>query len=167
MASLKNHKKEEMLYNVNGIILYSPSVEQEVKLIDLIENSSSLKDGKIDIVAGMDIVRYILKELSNIDKKEIDDMTDRELDETLSTGDSVIEGLVEVMVKIIERIGNKIANSIVSQVIELDNMMNLANGIKSLKDVENKYKDLAKVNKDLPPFEEFLKKSIISQENNK
>ena len=167
MASLKNHKKEEMLYNVDGIILYSPSVEQEVKLMDLIENSSSLKDGKIDIVAGMDIVRYILKELSNIDKKEIDDMTDRELDETLSTGDSVIEGLVEVMVKIIERIGNKIANSIVSQVIELDNMMNLANGIKSLKDVENKYKDLAKVNKDLPPFEEFLKKSIISQENNK
>ena len=167
MASLKNHKKEEILYNVDGIILYSPSAEQEVKLMDLIENNSSLKDGKVDIVAGMDIIRYILKELSNIDKKEIDDMTDRELDETLSTGDSVIEGLVEVMVKIIERIGNKIANSIVSQVIELDNMMNLANGIKSLKDVENKYKDLAKVNKDLPPFEEFLKKSIISQENNK
>ena len=76
MASLKNHKKEEMLYNVDGIILYSPSVEQEAKLMDLIENSSSLKDGKIDIVAGMDIVRYILKELSNIENEDIDSLTD-------------------------------------------------------------------------------------------
>lgn len=166
MASLKNHKKEEMLYNVDGIILYSPSVEQEAKLMDLIENSSSLKDGKIDIVAGMDIIRYILKELSNIENEEIDSMTDRELDETLSTGDSAIEGLVEAVVKIIEKIGNKIANSIVSQVIELDNMVSLAKGIKSLEDVEKKYKDLAKVNKNLPPFEEFIEKSLISQENN-
>ena len=34
-------------------------------------------------------------------------------------------------------------------------------------DVEKKYKDLAKVNKNLPSFEEFIEKSLISQENNK
>ena len=46
-------------------------------------------------------------------------------------------------------------------------MVSLAKGIKSLEDVEKKYKDLAKVNKNLPPFEEFIEKSLISQENNK
>ncbi len=167
MASLKNHKREEELYNADGIILYNPSNKQEKKIIELLEKTTTLNNGELDMVAGMEVIRYVLKELTKIDNEEIDGMTDEELDETLSSGDSVIDGLVEIMIRLIERIGNKMANSLISQMNELNNMIKITEGFRSLGEFENSYNRLAKANKDLPSFEEFMKMSIISQENEK
>ena len=104
MASLKNHKKKEILFEMDDIKLMNPTIKQENELREKLEQVGNIFDNEVTFEAGMDIIRYILLELTNIDNDEINSMTDEELDlafdgdEVLLALSEAIEGLIKTIV---------------------------------------------------------------------
>ena len=108
MASLKNHKKKEILFEMDDIKLMNPTIKQENELREKLEQVGNIFNNEVTFEAGMDIIRYILLELTNIDNDEINSMTDEELDLAFD-GDEVLLALSEAIEKLIKTIVTKMA----------------------------------------------------------
>ena len=108
MASLKNHKKKEILFEMDDIKLMNPTIKQENELREKLEQVGNIFDNKVTFEAGIDIIRYILLELTNIDNDEINSMTDEELDLAFD-GDEVLVALSEAIEGLIRTIVTKMA----------------------------------------------------------
>ena len=108
MASLKNHKKKEILFEMDDIKLMNPTIKQENELREKLEQVGNIFDNEVTFEAGMDIIRYILLELTNIDNDEINSMTDEELDLAFD-GDEVLVALSEAIEGLIRTIVTKMA----------------------------------------------------------
>ena len=108
MASLKNHKKKEILFEMDDIKLMNPTIKQENELREKLEQVGNIFDNKVTFEAGIDIIRYILLELTNIDNDEINSMTDEELDLAFD-GDEVLVALSEAIEGLIKTIVTKMA----------------------------------------------------------
>lgn len=108
MASLKNHKKKEILFEMDDIKLMNPNIKQENELREKLEQVGNILDDEVTFEAGIDIIRYILLELTNIDNDEINSMTDEELD-LVFDGDEVLVALSEAIEGLIKTIVTKMA----------------------------------------------------------
>ena len=108
MASLKNHKKKEILFEMDDIKLMNPTIKQENELREKLEQVGNIFNNEVTFEAGMDIIRYILLELTNIDNDEINSMTDEELDLAFD-GDEVLVALSEAIEGLIRTIVTKLA----------------------------------------------------------
>ena len=86
MASLKNHKKKEILFEMDDIKLMNPTIKQENELREKLEQVGNIFNNEVTFEAGMDIIRYILLELTNIDN------------EVLVALSEAIEGLIRTIV---------------------------------------------------------------------
>ena len=144
MASLKNHKKKEILFEMDDIKLMNPTIKQENELREKLEQVGNIFDNKVTFEAGMDIIRYILLELTNIDNDEINSMTDEELDLAFD-GDEVLLALSEAIEGLIKTIVTKMATEYKRQ-FEMFTMILEANKneekvnkiIEAIRDFENK-----------------------------
>ena len=144
MASLKNHKKKEILFEMDDIKLMNPTIKQENELREKLEQVGNIFDNEVTFEAGMDIIRYILLELTNIDNDEINSMTDEELDLAFD-GDEVLLALSEAIEKLIKTIVTKMATEYKRQ-FEMFTMILEANKneekvnkiIEAIRDFENK-----------------------------
>ena len=144
MASLKNHKKKEILFEMDDIKLMNPTIKQENELREKLEQVGNIFDNKVTFEAGMDIIRYILLELTNIDNDEINSMTDEELDLAFD-GDEVLVALSEAIEGLIRIIVTKMATEYKRQ-FEMFTMILEANKneekvnkiIEAIRDFENK-----------------------------
>ena len=108
MASLINHKKKEILFEMDDIKLMNPTIKQENELREKLEQVGNIFNNEVTFEAGMDIIRYILLELTNIDNDEINSMTDEELDLAFD-GDEVLLALSEAIEGLIKTIVTKMA----------------------------------------------------------
>ena len=144
MASLKNHKKKEILFEMDDIKLMNPTIKQENELREKLEQVGNIFDNEVTFEAGMDIIRYILLELTNIDNDEINSMTDEELDLAFD-GDEVLVALSEAIEGLIKTIVTKMATEYKRQ-FEMFTMILEANKneekvnkiIEAIRDFENK-----------------------------
>lgn len=144
MASLKNHKKKEILFEMDDIKLMNPTIKQENELREKLEQVGNIFNNEVTFEAGMDIIRYILLELTNIDNDEINSMTDEELDLAFD-GDEVLLALSEAIEKLIKTIVTKMATEYKRQ-FEMFTMILEANKneekvnkiIEAIRDFENK-----------------------------
>ena len=144
MASLKNHKKKEILFEMDDIKLMNPTIKQENELREKLEQVGNIFDNEVTFEAGMDIIRYILLELTNIDNNEINSMTDEELDLAFD-GDEVLVALSESIEGLIRTIVTKMATEYKRQ-FEMFTMILEANKneekvnkiIEAIRDFENK-----------------------------
>lgn len=144
MASLKNHKKKEILFEMDDIKLMNPTIKQENELREKLEQVGNVFDNEVTFEAGMDIIRYILLELTNIDNDEINSMTDEELDLAFD-GDEVLLALSEAIEGLIKTIVTKMATEYKRQ-FEMFTMILEANKneekvnkiIEAIRDFENK-----------------------------
>lgn len=144
MASLKNHKKKEILFEMDDIKLMNPTIKQENELREKLEQVGNIFDNEVTFEAGMDIIRYILLELTNIDNDEINSMTDEELDLAFD-GDEVLLALSEAIEGLIRTIVTKMATEYKRQ-FEMFTMILEANKneekvnkiIEAIRDFENK-----------------------------
>ena len=144
MASLKNHKKKEILFEMDDIKLMNPTIKQENELREKLEQVGNIFNNEVTFEAGMDIIRYILLELTNIDNDEIDSMTDEELDLAFD-GDEVLLALSEAIEGLIKTIVTKMATEYKRQ-FEMFTMILEANKneekvnkiIEAIRDFENK-----------------------------
>ena len=108
MASFKNHQKKEILFEMDDIKLMNPNIKQENELREKLEQVGNIFDNEVTFEAGIDIIRYILVELTNIDNDEINSMTDEELDLAFD-GDEVLLALSEAIEGLIKTIVTKMA----------------------------------------------------------
>lgn len=144
MASLKNHKKKEILFEMDDIKLMNPTIKQENELREKLEQVGNIFNNEVTFEAGMDIIRYILLELTNIDNDEINSMTDEELD-LVFDGDEVLLALSEAIEGLIKTIVTKMATEYKRQ-FEMFTMILEANKneekvnkiIEAIRDFENK-----------------------------
>ena len=144
MASLKNHKKKEILFEMDDIKLMNPNIKQENELREKLEQVGNILDDEVTFEAGIDIIRYILLELTNIDNDEINSMTDEELDLAFD-GDEVLVALSEAIEGLIKTIVTKMATEYKRQ-FEMFTMILEANKneekvnkiIEAIRDFENK-----------------------------
>lgn len=144
MASLKNHKKKEILFEMDDIKLMNPTIKQENELREKLEQVGNIFNNEVTFEAGMDIIRYILLELTNIDNDEINSMTDEELDLAFD-GDEVLVALSEAIEGLIRTIVTKMATEYKRQ-FEMFTMILEANKneekvnkiIEAIRDFENK-----------------------------
>ena len=144
MASLKNHKKKEILFEMDDIKLMNPTIKQENELREKLEQVGNIFDNEVTFEAGMDIIRYILLELTNIDNDEINSMTDEELDLAFD-GDEVLVALSGAIEGLIRTIVTKMATEYKRQ-FEMFTMILEANKneekvnkiIEAIRDFENK-----------------------------
>lgn len=144
MASLKNHKKKEILFEMDDIKLMNPTIKQENELREKLEQVGNIFDNEVTFEAGMDIIRYILLELTNIDNDEINSMTDEELDLAFD-GDEVLLALSKAIEGLIKTIVTKMATEYKRQ-FEMFTMILEANKneekvnkiIEAIRDFENK-----------------------------
>ena len=144
MASLKNLKKKEILFEMDDIKLMNPTIKQENALREKLEQVGNIFDNEVTFEAGMDIIRYILLELTNIDNDEINSMTDEELDLAFD-GDVVLLALSEAIEGLIKTIVTKMATEYKRQ-FEMFTMILEANKneekvnkiIEAIRDFENK-----------------------------
>ena len=144
MASLKNHKKKEILFEMDDIKLMNPNIKQENELREKLEQVGNIFDNEVTFEAGIDIIRYILLELTNIDNDEINSMTDEELDLAFD-GDEVLVALSEAIEGLIKTIVTKMATEYKRQ-FEMFTMILEANKneekvnkiIEAIRDFENK-----------------------------
>ena len=144
MASLKNHKKKEILFEMDDIKLMNPTIKQENELREKLEQVGNIFNNEVTFEAGMDIIRYILLELTNIDNNEINSMTDEELDLAFD-GDEVLVALSEAIEGLIRIIVTKMATEYKRQ-FEMFTMILEANKneekvnkiIEAIRDFENK-----------------------------
>ena len=144
MASLKNHKKKEILFEMDDIKLMNPTIKQENELREKLEQVGNIFDNEVTFEAGMDIIRYILLELTNIDNDEINSMTDEELDLAFD-GDEVLVALSKAIEGLIKTIVTKMATEYKRQ-FEMFTMILEANKneekvnkiIEAIRDFENK-----------------------------
>lgn len=144
MASLKNHKKKEILFEMDDIKLMNPTIKQENELREKLEQVGNIFNNEVTFEAGMDIIRYILLELTNIDNDEINSMTDEELDLAFD-GDEVLVALSEAIEGLIKTIVTKMATEYKRQ-FEMFTMILEANKneekvnkiIEAIRDFENK-----------------------------
>ena len=144
MASLKNHKKKEILFEMDDIKLMNPTIKQENELREKLEQVGNIFDNEVTFEAGMDIIRYILLELTNIDNDEINSMTDEELDLAFD-GDEVLVALSGAIEGLIKTIVTKMATEYKRQ-FEMFTMILEANKneekvnkiIEAIRDFENK-----------------------------
>ena len=144
MASLKNHKKKEILFEMDDIKLMNPTIKQENELREKLEQVGNIFNNEVTFEAGMDIIRYILLELTNIDNDEINSMTDEELDLAFD-GDEVLLAFSEAIEGVIKTIVSKMATENKRQ-FEMFTMILEANKneekvnkiIEAIRDFENK-----------------------------
>ena len=144
MASLKNHKKKEILFEMDDIKLMNPTIKQENELREKLEQVGNIFNNEVTFEAGMDIIRYILLELTNIDNDEINSMTDEELDLAFD-GDEVLVALSKAIEGLIKTIVTKMATEYKRQ-FEMFTMILEANKneekvnkiIEAIRDFENK-----------------------------
>ena len=144
MASLKNHKKKEILFEMDDIKLMNPTIKQENELREKLEQVGNIFNNEVTFEAGMDIIRYILLELTNIDNNEINSMTDEELDLAFD-GDEVLVALSKAIEGLIKTIVTKMATEYKRQ-FEMFTMILEANKneekvnkiIEAIRDFENK-----------------------------
>ena len=144
MASLKNHKKKEILFEMEDIKLMNPTIKQENELREKLEQVANIFDNEVTFESGMDSIRYILLELTNIDNDEINSMTDEELDLAFD-GDEVLLALSEAIEGLIKTIVTKMATEYKRQ-FEMFTMILEANKneekvnkiIEAIRDFENK-----------------------------
>ena len=144
MASLKNHKKKEILFEMDDIKLMNPTIKQENELREKLEQVGNIFNNEVTFEAGMDIIRYILLELTNIDNDEINSMTDEELDLAFD-GDEVLVALSEAIEGLIRTIVTKMATEykrqfeVFTMILEANKNEEKVNKIiEAIRDFENK-----------------------------
>lgn len=130
MASIKKHIKQEVRAKFGDIIVYNPNNKQRGELIQIVMNSTQVSDGVMQGEFGLEIIRKMLKELTNINNKEIDVLSDEELDELSDLADSHLCNVFNELETILSEVAQKVASDTIKD------LKKLVNGIRDLKNLE-------------------------------
>lgn len=149
MASIKKHIKQEVRAKFGDITVYNPNNKQRKELIQMIVDNTKISGGVIQGEFGLEMIRKMLKELTNINNKEIDALSDDELDELSDLADNYLYSVFNELEAILTEVTQKVASDTVRD------LRRIVDGIKELNNLE----ELSQTIKD---FDETCKENNIN-----
>lgn len=149
MASIKKHIKQEVRTKFGDITVYNPNNKQRKELIQMIVDNTKISGGVIQGEFGLEMIRKMLKELTNINNKEIDALSDDELDELSDLADNYLYSVFNELEAILTEVTQKVASDTVRD------LRRIVDGIKELNNLE----ELSQTIKD---FDETCKENNIN-----
>lgn len=143
MNFLEKHKKSKTRLNVEDVIMYEPTPEQRVELIEIINSTAKYKDNEeVEIEMDYSIIRYIISELCK-DGEFAKELSDDELIDLIESGDRVITLLVREIKKLV---GELVEDIVYNQIESLETI--------------NKTLEIIKVNKETEKIKEEMGKML-------
>ena len=130
MASIKKHIKQEVRTKFGDITVYNPNNKQRKELIQMIVDNTKISGGVIQGEFGLEMIRKMLKELTNINNKEIDALSDDELDELSDLADNYLYSVFNELEAILTEVTQKVASDTVRD------LRRIVDGIKELNNLE-------------------------------
>ena len=149
MASIKKHIKQEVRTKFGDITVYNPNNKQRKELIQMIVDNTRISNGVIQGEFGLKMIRKMLKELTNINNKEIDALSDDELDELSDLADNYLYSVFNELEAILTEVAQEVASDTVRD------LRRIVDGIKELNNLE----ELSQTIKD---FDETCKENNIN-----
>lgn len=149
MASIKKHIKQEVRAKFGDITVYNPNNKQRKELIQMIVDNTRISNGVIQGEFGLEMIRKMLKELTNINNKEIDALSDDELDKLSDLADNYLYSVFNELEAILTEVTQKVASDTVRD------LRRIVDGIKELNNLE----ELGQTIKD---FDETCKENNIN-----
>lgn len=164
MSLLKKHVKSKIRWEQSDLKVFNPTNEQMISIKDIIKKNSNvdLTNGEVKSEYSLEIVRYLIKELTNIGN-EIDEVSDDELEFILDNGDRDLVLLVKELIKILKEITEDIIDE---QLFQLDYFNRIATAIKLGKGIDDMKENYNNVFKDLGSdltFDDLLEKQQQEQ----
>lgn len=155
MASLRNRKINN-LFEMDGIILKSPSKKEREELKTLISNNSALTQTELELKSPLEVVRWILINLSNIDNDELNMMTDEELELKLDE-DMVMSDLKREIIKLAEWATEDLAFDLERQMKDFNSVLRAIDNNNNINELATKFNKVSKKNKLGITFEDLIK----------
>lgn len=141
MGLLDKHIKKEIRYSSKDFTLYEPSQFQREELTKIVMDNSKIEGDNLTAEYGIDMIRYILKEITNIGE-EVNELTNDELEKLIDNGDRDIELLIREITILLEEISDDSIYILSKQVKMMNDLLNTldANGdVDKLKNKFNKF----------------------------
>lgn len=107
MGILKKYQKQKYRYENGDLVVYHPTKEQEKELKTMIVENSKIEDGELNAVYGMNMIRYLLREVTSIGV-EVDEYNDKELSDMLDNGTRELNILLEESIHILEELSEEV-----------------------------------------------------------
>lgn len=155
MASLRNRKINN-LFEMDGIILKSPSKKEREELKAVISNNSALTQTELELKSPLEVVRWILINLSNIDNDELNMMTDEELELKLDE-DMVMSDLKREIIKLAEWATEDLAFDLERQMKDFNSVLRAIDNNNNINELATKFNKVSKKNKLGITFEDLIK----------
>jgi hypothetical protein len=124
----------EIIFNENGIIVYSPTVEKRETISKILQENSTINfEQKVELKAQLDIkiIRLLISELTNL-KDEIEHISDDELTFKLSNGNKTIKNMLRQLKSILEDISTDIMYESLDQIDAICQVLNASTSINKL-----------------------------------
>lgn len=154
---LDKHKKSNIRFQEEDLILYEPTQQQLEEIKSLIQDNSNI-DENLNINGELEFksIRWIIRELTSIGA-EIDEMSDEDVKIAFDNGDKSLQRLTQEITKLINEIAEDIFNQYMEQVKFLNSYVNMFNTVKDVDKLKEKVNKLFKKNKVNLTFDDLSK----------
>ena len=154
---LQKHKKSNIRFQNEDIILYEPTDIQVEELKQLIKDIIQF-DKDFNIIGEIDFkgIRFIIRELTSIGA-EIDDMTDEEVQKAFDEGDRILQKLIKEISKLINEIAEDVMEEYTTELKFVNDYINVLNNTKDTEKIKEKVNKLFKKNKINLTFDDLIK----------
>ena len=156
MASIKKHLKPEVRAKFGDIIVYNPNNKQSKELVQIVIDNTKISEGTIHGDFGFDIIRKMLKDLTNINNKEIDALSNQELDDLSDLADSDLYNVFNELESILNEVGQRVASDTVKKLRRVVDDIKKINDLEELGQTVKEFDDICKekgMNVSLKDFE--------------
>lgn len=135
MGLLNKHIKSKIRWEQSDLQVFNPTNEQMASIKKIIKKNSSidLLSGEVKSEYSMEIMRYLVKELTNIGN-EVDEMPNDDLEFAIENGDRDLVLLFKELIKILKEVTEDIVDE---QLLQLDYFNKIATAMKLSKGIED------------------------------
>lgn len=162
MGLLEKHIKKEIRYSSKDFILYEPTDFQREELTKIVMDNSKIEGDNLTAEYGIDIIRYILKEITNIGE-EVNELTNEELEKKLDNGDRELELLIREITTLLEEISEDSVYILSKQVKMMNDLLNSLDTNGDINKLKNKFNKFAKKYKLKMTWEDLMNNSEEQQ----
>lgn len=155
MSLLKDNQKKHIRLDNKVFTLYEPYGIQLDELTNMIMENSKLEGDEIVGEYGLKIIRYMLRELTNIGE-EVNDYSDEELESLLDNGNAKLKELIRELECLISEICEDMVNETNNKLKMFNGLLNTLNTNDDINKMKEKFNKLSKKHKWGINFEELI-----------
>lgn len=162
MGLLDKHIKKEIRYSSKDFTIYEPYEFQREELMKIVMDNSKIEGDNLTAEYGIDMIRYILKEITNIGE-EVNELTNEELEKLLDNGDRELELLMREITILLEEISEDSIYILSKQIKMMNDLITTLDNNGDISKLEKKFNKFAKKYKLKMTWEDLMNNSEEQQ----